>query len=250
MIEDPQGTVLTVFAVFSRIGACFMVLPGFSSARVPAMIRLFIALAVSMALTPLLWDIIYPRVSGPATDFLVFVFVEVAIGTTIGLIARYFVLGLQFTGTVLTMMAGFNAPPTTDVLEDAAENQLTNLISFAGLLVLFVLDFHHLIITALTESYISIPAGMDFNAQGALITLTDTLSNTFMVMIRLASPFVVFGFLFNVSIGFINKLSPQIPIYFVSAPFLVCIGLIMVYIGLPPLLKLFAEAFVPIFQAY
>ena len=62
MIEDPQGSVLAVFAAFCRIGGCIMVLPGFSSFRVPLQIRLFLALAVSMALTPLLWDIIYPRV--------------------------------------------------------------------------------------------------------------------------------------------------------------------------------------------
>ena len=57
MIEDPQGTVLAVFAAFCRVGGCIMVLPGFSSFRVPVQVRLFLALGLSMALTPLLWDI-------------------------------------------------------------------------------------------------------------------------------------------------------------------------------------------------
>ncbi|MBC7313198.1 MAG: flagellar biosynthetic protein FliR, partial [Rhizobium sp.] len=30
MITDPEGTVLAMFVAFCRIGACFMVLPGFS----------------------------------------------------------------------------------------------------------------------------------------------------------------------------------------------------------------------------
>ena len=34
MITDPQGTVLALFAAFCRVGARFMLLPGFSSARV------------------------------------------------------------------------------------------------------------------------------------------------------------------------------------------------------------------------
>lgn len=249
MINDPQGFVLALFAVFCRVGACFMVLPGFSSARIPTNIRLVIAVAVSLSLTPLLWNTVYPKVSGPGTVYLSTIFVEGMIGVVIGLVARFFVLGLQFTGTVATMMIGFNAPPTADVLEDGAENQLTNLISFAGLLILFILDFHHVIILALADSYRTLPIGGVFEARRALVTLTDTLSATFMVMLRLASPFIVYGLLFNLTIGFINKLTPQMPIYFISAPFIIFAGLILVYFGIAMMIRLFADAFMPIFSS-
>ena len=133
MIADPQGTVLALFAAFCRIGGCFMLLPGFSSARLTVQIRLFMAVAVSMAVLPIMWDVIYPRTSGSLDGYLTLIVFETLTGAVIGLIARYYVLGLQFAGTALTMMMGFNAPPTPDVLEDTAENQLTNLVSFAGL---------------------------------------------------------------------------------------------------------------------
>ena len=35
MTDDPQGIVLALFAAFCRIGGCILVLPGFSTARVP-----------------------------------------------------------------------------------------------------------------------------------------------------------------------------------------------------------------------
>jgi flagellar biosynthesis protein FliR len=249
MISDPQGTVLALFAVFCRIGSCFLVLPGFSSARIPIQFRLFIALGVSLSLMPMLWDVVYPKVSSPETTYIGIVFVEGLIGVVMGLIARFFVLGLQFTGTVLTMMIGFNAPPTNDVLEDGAENQLTNMLSFAGLLVLFILDFHHVIILALADSYRTLPIGGDFEARRALVTLTDTLSSTFMIMLRLASPFIVYGFLFNIAIGFINKLSPQMPIYFISTPFIIMGGLVLVYFSVAAMIRLFADAFMPLFSS-
>lgn len=250
MINDPQGMVLAVFAVFCRVGTCFMVMPGFSSARIPAMFRLFAAVAISLSLTPLLWNTVYPKVSGPAITYISVIFVEGMIGMVIGLITRFFVLGLQFTGTVVTMMIGFNAPPTNDVLEDGSENQLTNMISYAGLLVLFLLNFHHVVIMALVNSYHTLPIGGVFEARRALVTLTDTLSATFMVMLRLASPFVVYGFLFNVTIGFINKLSPQLPIYFISSPFIIMGGLTLLYFGVALMIGLFADAFMPIFNGF
>jgi flagellar biosynthetic protein FliR len=248
MITDPQGTVLALFAAFCRVGACFMLLPGFSTARIPVQIRLFLAVAVSMAVLPIMWDTIYPRASGSLESYFLMVVFETLTGAMIGLIARYYVLGLQFAGTVLTMMMGFNAPPTPDVLEDAAENQLTNLLSFAGLLVLFMLDFHHVVMRALVQSYEVMPLGAGFNPQSALITLADTLSQTFMIMLRLASPFILYGFVFNVSVGLINKLAPQIPIYFVSLPFIIMGGLFLVYFGVSSLLEIFAAGFIPVFR--
>jgi flagellar biosynthetic protein FliR len=247
MMTDPEGTVLALFATFCRIGACFMALPGFASARIPNQIRLFLAIGVSVALMPMLWDEVYPKVSGPQTTYILLVGTELAIGTTIGLIARFYVLGLQFTGTVVAMMIGFNAPPMPDILEDTGESQLTNMLSFAGLLVLYMLDFHHIVIKALLQSYTIMPAGGIFAAQKALVTLTDTLSATFLVMLRLSSPFILFGLLFNVAIGFINKIAPQIPVYFISAPYLLMGGLLLFYYGVAAMLHLFGQSFLPIF---
>ena len=247
MITDPQGTVLALFAAFCRVGGCFMLLPGFSSARLSVQIRLFLAVAVSIAILPILWDTIYPRATGSLDGYIKMIVFETLTGAVIGLIARYYVLGLQFAGTVLTMMMGFNAPPTADVLEDTPENQLTNLISFAGLMVLFMLDFHHVVMRALVESYNVMPLGAGFNPQSALITLTDTLSQTFMIMLRLASPFILYGLVFNVSVGLVNKLAPQIPIYFVSLPFIIMGGLFLIYFGISSLLEIFAAGFIPVF---
>jgi flagellar biosynthetic protein FliR len=44
--------VLATFLLFCRIGACLMVMPGFSSPRVPMRVRLFVAIAVTLALAP------------------------------------------------------------------------------------------------------------------------------------------------------------------------------------------------------
>jgi flagellar biosynthetic protein FliR len=248
MITDPEGTVLALFAAFCRVGGCFMLMPGFSSARIPMQIRLFVSVAVSMAILPIMWDTIYPRASGSLDSYLSMIAFETLTGAVIGLIARYYVLGLQFAGTVLTMMMGFNAPPTPDVLEETAENQLTNLLSFCALMVLFLLDFHHVVMRALVDSYSVMPLGAGFNPQSALITLTDTLSQTFMIMLRLASPFILYGLVFNVTIGLINKLAPQIPIYFISLPFLIIGGMILLYFGVSSLLEIFTAGFLPVFR--
>lgn len=247
MISDPEGTVLALFAAFCRIGACMLTLPGFSSARISPQIRIFIALAVSLALLPVLWDTVYPRVSGAGYSYIKLVVGETLIGSMYGLIPRLFVLGLQFAGSAISMSIGFNSPGAPDILEDTAENQLTNMISFGGLLLLFLMDFHHTVFRALVDSYTLMPLGGFPDVQKMLITLTDTLTATFYLMLRLSSPFIIFGLMFNVAIGLINKLAPQIPIYFISMPYLLMGGLFLLYLSIAALVNQFAEYFTTIF---
>ncbi|WP_426288994.1 flagellar biosynthetic protein FliR [Ensifer adhaerens] len=248
MITDPEGTVLALFAAFCRIGGCIMIMPGFSSARVPMQVRLFIAVAVSMAILPVMWTDIYPQVTGKGHSYIYLIAAETAVGAVMGLVARYYVLGLQFTGTAITMLMGFASPPSSDVIEDTPENQVTSLISFAGLMVLFMLDFHHVMIEAIVQSYRAMPIGTPFDPQGVLITLTDSVAQIFMIMLRLASPFIIYGLLFNVAIGMVNKLAPQIPIYFISQPYLIMGGLFLLYLGIAAMLRLFGDGFALVMQ--
>lgn len=247
MITDPEGTVLALFAAFCRIGACFMVLPGFSSARVPVRIRLMLSLAISLAILPLLWETIYPQVKVSNASYIGLIAGEMFIGITMGLMARVIILGLQFAGTTISMMIGFNSMPSSGIIEMDPESDLTTIITFTAVILLFLADFHHLTIQALVDTYKFMPMGNDLEFQMALSSITDALSETFMMMIRLASPFVVYGLIFNLAIGMVNKLAPQIPIYFISIPFILAGGLILFYWGLAEFLRLFVDGF---FQIY
>ncbi|KKX31990.1 MULTISPECIES: flagellar biosynthetic protein FliR [unclassified Rhizobium] len=250
MITDPQGTILALFLAFCRMGACVMVLPGFGSARISTNIRLFLAVAISMAVLPVLWDTIYPRASEPTATYLGLIASETLIGAVYGLIARLYALGLQFAGTIVAMSIGFTAPGGHDVLEDTSENQLTTLLTFSGLLLLFMLDFHHVVFRALVESYAATPVGAIADPQRMLITLTDTLRASTYLMLQLASPFLIYGLMFNVAIGLINKLAPQIPVFFISTPFLLVGGIFLLYLSIAVMIRQFAGGFAPIFLSF
>jgi flagellar biosynthesis protein FliR len=247
LITDPEGSVLALFAAFCRIGACFMLLPGFGTIRVPLQVRLFIAIGISFALAPLMWDQIYPRVSEGGPGYIGIVGVELLIGSVIGLLARYYVAALQFAGSVISMVIGFNGMPGGGIEDMEQHTDLSRLISFTGILMLFMLDFHHVVIVSLTSSYDFMPLGLAFDSQLALVSLTDTLLASFRLVLQLSSPFIIYGLVFNLSVGLVNKLAPQIPVYFISLPFLIAGGLLLIYFGSSDFFRLFAAGFEPIF---
>jgi flagellar biosynthesis protein FliR len=247
MIADVnlETVVLALFLAFCRIGACFMMMPGLASVRVPVQVRLFVAVAASVALLAHLWETIIPLVERSTDRLALLIVSEILIGALIGLVARFYLLALQFMGSAVAMMSGFNAMAGVSVEEPEQQSPLAAIISLSALLLLFILDFHHEIVRALIGSYQVIPIEGLFNAQAALVNLADTLSEAFFMMLRLGSPFIAYAILVSLATGLINKLTPQIPIYFVSLPFLIAGALIMMYFAIGPLLTLFADGFVP-----
>ena len=241
-----QSVVIAAFLAFCRVGGCFMLMPGLSSARVPLLIRLFIAFAATGALLIHLWDSIVPFTTREPTVLVVLIASESLIGALIGLVARLYVLALQFMGSAIATLIGYGGVSGVGIEEPDPQGSLATIISFSALMLLFVFDFHHEIIKALVMSYEVAPINTLFNAQSALVDMTDTISEAFMVMIRLGSPFIAYAILVNLGIGFINKLVPQIPVYFISLPFVIAGGLIILYFAAPTLLSLFADGFVDV----
>lgn len=241
-----QSIIIAAFLAFCRVGTCFMLMPGLSSARVPLQIRLFVAVAATGAVLIHLWDRIVPFATREPAVLLVMIASEALIGALIGLMARLYVLALQFMATAIANLVGYTALGGAGIDEPDPQAALGSIISFSALMLLFVFDFHHEIIKALVMSYEMAPVDSLFNAQSALVDLTDTISESFLVMIRLGSPFIAYAILVNLGLGFINKLVPQIPVYFISLPFVIAGGLIILYFAVPTLLSLFADGFVDV----
>ena len=243
MTVAPETVVLAAFLAFCRIGGCFLFMPGLSSVRVPIQIRLFVAIAATGALLVHLWDHIVPFVDKRPQVLAPMIVSELLIGGVIGGLARLYVMALHFIGSAMAMLVGYGGMGGTAIEEAEPQAALATIISFSALMLLFVFDFHHEIIKALVTSYDVAPLDAFFNPRAALVDVTDTLSESFLLVLRLGSPFVAYAVLVNLTIGFVNKLVPQIPIYFISMPFVIAGGLIIFYFGVGTLLTLFADGF-------
>ncbi len=73
----------------------------------------------------------------------------------------------------------------------------------------------------LAASYDVLPVGADFNTRGALRQVADALGKSFRLTLRIASPYVIYALVVNVTLALVNRLTPQIQIFFVATPFVV-----------------------------
>ena len=102
---------LSAFVLFCRIGACLMLAPGFSNAQIPTQVRLFVAIAITLTLTPLLIDRV-PRAALGDDPILTLkvIALESLVGGMIGFLARIFFFALETLAAGAATMLGFSSP--------------------------------------------------------------------------------------------------------------------------------------------
>ncbi|WP_256437073.1 flagellar biosynthetic protein FliR [Aquabacter sp. L1I39] len=207
-----------------------MLLPGIGGRHLPVQVRLFLAVAISLAFSPMLANEM-GGVASPsnAVGFVMSVTSEVAIGAGIGLLARVFFLALQTMANAIAQAIGVAGMPGLPLEDDEPLPAIATLIAFSATTLLFASDLHLELIKGIFESYRRIPPSASFTLRFALPDLVDQLTAAYLLAVRLSSPFIIYSIVANLAVGIANKFTPQIPVYFVATPFVMAGGLLLLY---------------------
>jgi flagellar biosynthetic protein FliR len=221
-----------------------MLMPGFSSPRIAPQIRLFLGFALTLVLAPLL----LPEVQGavehlPPDRLAVLIVSEIMIGAMIGILGQLFFMALETIGTAATMAIGYGPIPGTSIEDSQPQPALVSLLTMSAVILLFVTGQYWEVLRGLTASYAAMPVAKLFSAEVALSRVTSVLADAFLLALRIASPFIIYAVVVNFAIGLTNKLTPQIPVYFISLPFVLGGGLLLLYFTAPEMLHLFMDGF-------
>jgi flagellar biosynthesis protein FliR len=237
-------TVLAVFLLFCRIGGCLMLMPGFSSARIPMQVRLFLAVAVTLTLSPLLLPTLPSALLDPApAKILPLIASELMVGALIGVMGRLFFAALQFMATATAMYIGYGNLPGIAVEDTEPVPALTALVTLTATLLLFITDQHWEVLRALMTSYTALPVTEPFGLEFSVAKLAEIASRSFVLALQITAPFLVYSLIINLMVGVVSKFTPQIPAYFISLPFMLVGGLIVLYFTFQELMNLFANGF-------
>lgn len=227
--------VFIAFAVFCRVGAFFMTAPAFGDFSLSPRLRLAAALAVAAAMTPVASGA-YPdwARAGALDAVAAMIFGEILVGGFLGLAARAMMSALNVAGQIIAMQMGLSLAQVFDPTQQLQGAIVGGFLAVLGATMVFATDLHHMLLAALADSYTLFRPGA-LPAFGDLAALmTTALSQAFSLGLRLAAPFVLFGLVFYVGAGVLNRLMPQAQIFFMLMPANLVIGimLLMLTVGL------------------
>jgi flagellar biosynthetic protein FliR len=110
-----------------------------------------------------------------------------------------------------------------------------------GVTLFFATDMHHLIIFALNDSYTLFEPG-ELPASGDVAALvTKTVAGAFRIGIQLSAPFLVFGLLFNLGLGLLSRMMPQMQVFFVALPLSILLGFLFMVLVIGSMMGIFLD---------
>lgn len=235
--------LLGLFLVFARVGTCLMLLPGFSVAQIVPRLRLFVAFAVTLAVFPLVQPQIQTAgITADPSGLFAKIAAEMVTGAAFALPIRFLLGAISFMGEAVMQLVGLNPIPGVVMEEGQGSTVLSAFFSTAAIVLFFTLGLHANAILAVAASYRIVPLGEFADMTGVMVRLRDGLSDAFITVLRLSAPFLIYAIAINFVSGVVNKLTPQIPVYFVATPFLIAGGAVLLYWIGDDILALFTAA--------
>ncbi len=228
--------------MFARIGTMVMLLPGLGEISVPARVRLAVALALTALLLPLhrsAYQIDLMSL-GPV---LMMLGQEMLIGAVLGLVARLAISALQVAGAVVAQQLGLGFVTAVDPTQGQQGLIVGNFLTILGVTLIFATDLHHLIIAALHDSYRLFAPGESLLTGDIAALFTRTTAAAFEIGVQLAAPVLLLGLLFNLGLGVLSRLMPQIQVFFFGMPVLILAGLLVLLLAVGSMMDAFLDYF-------
>jgi flagellar biosynthesis protein FliR len=216
----------TFVLVFARVGAMVMLLPGFGESNIPVRVKLSIALLLTLILLPLHRSAYHVDMTSMAS-LLVLMLHEIVIGVVLGATARVTLSALQVAGSVIAQQLGLGFVTAVDPTQGQQGLLIGNFLTILGMTLLFATDTHHLVIAALNESYRIFSPGELMPTGDVAALATRAFAEAFKIGLQLSAPFLVFGLVFNIGLGVLARLMPQMQVYFVGVPLSIMIGFLI-----------------------
>ncbi|GAA0773422.1 flagellar type III secretion system protein FliR [Roseibium denhamense] len=228
--------------MFARLGTMIMVLPALGESSIPTRFRLTIALALTFVLYPVAITYYPGNLIGNPFQLVVLLISEIVIGLAIGLCAKLITSALQIAGVIMANQSGLAFALGTDLSNEGQQGALFgNFLSIVGITLVFVTDTHYLIIAALHDSFMIFPPGMPPPAGDLAQNVTETVAHVFSVAVRMSAPFLVVGLVFYFGLGLLNKLMPQMQIFFIAMPVTIGIGFFLLMVLMSTLMTFYLD---------
>jgi flagellar biosynthesis protein FliR len=232
--------VFAMMLIFARIGSAMILLPGIGENYVSTRVRLLLAGATTVVVSPVLAPGL-PALPSQPLAMLVLLGGEIGIGLFIGTVVRCTMTALEVAGTLISFQVGLATASIFNPLLSDQGSVISVLISVTGVVLLFETDLHHLMLRALIDSYtLFVPGHLpplgDFTE-----VVSRTVTRSFAIAMQLSAPFLVILTLLYIALGLMSRLMPQLQIFFVALPLQIGIGFLILSLTFSTLMLWFLE---------
>ena len=212
--------------IYLRIMAILFTAPIFSNNALPPISKLFLALVLTYIVFFFVDDI-NAEVNENFLLLILLGFKEIITGTIMGFMLNFVFYGISYAGTLLGFDMGLSIAEAFDHNTETSSNVIGQILSIAAVIIFFLVNGHHYIITAVASSFQIIPIGFFTINYEVYQLLVNYSAGIFVIAVKIASPIMVSFFLVNIASGIIARVVQGMNVFFVLAPLKIIMGLLL-----------------------
>ena len=225
-------------AVFLRVAPIIGLLPGFGEASVPMRIKLVLAIAFTLIVTPVMSPDLLGHAQAPTVALILS---ETLIGLALGIALRLFLMALQMAGSIAAQSTSL-----AQILGNAGQTPLPaigHLLATGGVALMMIMGLHVRVAEMIVLSYAVFPVAEFPNVAALTQWGIGRIAQAFSFGFSLAAPFVLISVLYNLTLGIINRAMPQLMVVLVGAPAIMALTLFLLMLVAPTMLVVWLGAF-------
>lgn len=227
---------------FVRIGSAIMLLPGVGDSFVSTRVRLMFAVAMSFILTPLT-SAYMPQEMPAGFPLFMLIGMEFMIGLLYGTIARIFMSAMDTAGMVISIQSGLGNAQLFNPSLASQGSLIGAFLSVTGVVLVFALNLHTVLIMGLMETYNIFPVGQLPPSESMAELISKAVASSFLIGVQLAAPFIVMTLLIYVGMGVLSRLMPQVQVFLLILPLQIIIAMTLLSLILSTVLLTWAKEF-------
>jgi flagellar biosynthetic protein FliR len=243
MLREIVATNLFAFLlVFVRMGAAIMLFPAIGGVTVSPRIRLLLALGVSFVVLPVLMPALPAQPHEPM-ELAILLGEEVTIGFYFGVLMQLLMAAIDLAGNFMGYSVGLTNALISDPVTEQQSQLISGFLNTAAVALMLITNVHHLMLRAVVDSYTLFVPGNPLPLGDFVGQLVRTLGTSFVVGLKMAAPLFIFALVFNTGLGLLNRLVPQMQVFFVGMPLQILGGFSVLIISASAIMFVFLRYF-------
>lgn len=229
-----RGGAQIASLLLARLFPLFLITPIFGGQTMPRRLRLGIAIGFTAGLLPPF----IPHFSKtiPAADYLILLAKEAAVGLILAFFVQILFETVAAVGALVDLARGATLANVFDPLTQDQQSILSALFTQFAIVLFISIGGMQVLFHAFAETFVLIPPlkfiSLHHFGPDAASTPISLLSSLFLIAVQLGAPAVVVLLLTDFALGVINRVSPQIQVFFLGMTAKGSIGITVVLIGL------------------
>ncbi len=230
-IEFAFEGFITLLLVFTRFAGMIAINPLFSRNNVPGMVRLGLSAFLTLLVAPTVSMAAMPAVQG--FSFVFALIRELAVGFMYGYVFQIFYYFLFFAGDLIDTDIGLGMAKTMDPATQIQVSFAGSLITMIFSLYIFASGSHLALIRIFAESFEHIPPGAFTLTSNVASYAIQLFISVFLLVLRLAAPFMAAEFVLQAAMGILMRFIPQITVFVINFQLRIILGILMLFLFAP-----------------